>query len=112
VPINAALSRHSVIAAALPWAVEGEPRIKVDASGMREVTDEQGLCWDVHVLFGSYGIYYLIFAAKQTDEVRKSPLAADNQIDAERALAALSWDELLSELACSVRLEQDTPFGL
>lgn len=78
---------------------------------MRQITDTQGRHWDVQVMFASYGVYYLIFAAERAGEVRKAPLAADTQIEAERALAELTPEALLDELAQSVGLDEASPFG-
>ncbi|MBA1147904.1 hypothetical protein H0Z60_12700 [Ectothiorhodospiraceae bacterium WFHF3C12] len=78
---------------------------------MRQIVDAHGSSWDVQVMFASYGVYYLIFAAQGAGEVRKSPVAADTQIQAERALADLSQEALLNELAESVGLEETSAFG-
>jgi hypothetical protein len=62
-------------------------------------------------MFASYGVYYLIFAAENAGEVRKAPIGADTQIEAERILAGFSDDALIEELGQAVGLDEQSPFG-
>ncbi|KAB7627269.1 hypothetical protein [Alkalilimnicola sp. S0819] len=79
---------------------------------MRQITDERGCRWDAQVLFASYGIYYIIFAAEGAGPVRKAPLGADTQLEAAQRLADLSEEALREKLAESVGLEESGPFGI
>lgn len=72
---------------------------------MRTVHDRDARLWDVAVAQASYGAHYLVFSARVGGELRKSPLAAVNRIDAEQELGALSEEELV------MRLRQAEPWG-
>jgi len=64
---------------------------------MRRIESDDGQTWDVAVHQASYGAHYLLFAARGTEEMRQSLMAAQTQIDAERELAGLT-DEYLKSL--------------
>lgn len=79
---------------------------------MRTLTDNAGRRWSVDVMFGSYGTHVLIFALQGGSEVRKTALGADSQIEAAQTLDALSDESLAEELAASVPLDEESPFGI
>lgn len=79
---------------------------------MRTLTDNAGRRWNVDVMFGSYGTHVLIFALQGGSEVRKTALGADSQIEAAQTLDALSDESLAEELAASVPLDEESPFGI
>jgi len=66
---------------------------------MRTITSDDGRLWDVAVQQASYGAHYLLFAARGSDEIRQALMAASTQIDAERELAELSDEALISRLS-------------
>ena len=65
---------------------------------MRTITSEDGQTWDVAVQQASYGAHYLLFAARGTDEIRQALMTASTRIGAERELAELSDEALISRL--------------
>lgn len=76
---------------------------------MRSIKGEDGRHWDVFVGKASYGEMMLLFACRDGDEVRKDPLASDNPLDAERALAALTESQLHERLRRAAGNEDPTP---
>jgi len=64
---------------------------------MRTITSDDGRTWDVAIHQASYGMHYLLFAARGSDEMRQSLIAASTQIEAERELDGLS-DKYLQSL--------------
>lgn len=66
---------------------------------MRTITSDDGQLWDVAVQQASYGAHYLLFAARGSDELRQALMAASTNIDAERELAGLSDEDLLTRLS-------------
>jgi len=65
---------------------------------MRTIKSEDGQTWDVAVHQASYGAHYLLFAARGTEEMRQSMMAAQTHIDAEQELAGLTDEHLRSLL--------------
>lgn len=66
---------------------------------MRTIMSHDGRTWDVAIHQASYGMHYLLFAARGSDEMCQSLIAASTQIEAERELDELSDDDLKSLLA-------------
>ncbi len=66
---------------------------------MRTIKDESGCLWDVAVAAASYGMHYLVFAARGHHDIRQIPMSASTQFDAEQELAALTAEELCAYLA-------------
>lgn len=73
---------------------------------MRTITGDDGQLWDVAVQQASYGAHYLLFAARGSDEIRQALMSASTHIDAERELAELSDEALLTRLS---ELEPSNP---
>lgn len=65
---------------------------------MRTITSDDGQTWDVAIHQASYGMHYLLFAARGSDEMRQSLIGASTQIEAERELVELTDDDLKSLL--------------
>lgn len=65
---------------------------------MRTITSEDGRTWDVAVQQASYGAHYLLFAARGSDEIRQALMTASTHIGAERELAELTDEALVSRL--------------
>lgn len=65
---------------------------------MRSIRDGQGRHWDVAVSQESYGTVAVYFAVRAGSEVRRDVLEAQNAINGEQELAALSDDELRARL--------------
>ena len=65
---------------------------------MRTIQDENGHIWDVAVAAASYGMHYLVFAARGEHDIRQTPMIASTLFDAERELAALTDEELRTQL--------------
>jgi hypothetical protein len=81
---------------------------------MRTITSDDGQLWDVAVQQASYGAHYLLFAARGSDEIRQALMAASTHIEAERELARLSDQDLvtrLSELVPSTPGEPPDPLA-
>lgn len=72
---------------------------------MRTIEDENGRVWDVAVAAASYGMHYLVFAARAQHDIRQTPMTASTQLDAERELAALTEEELRVSLASATPRE-------
>lgn len=66
---------------------------------MRTITSDDGQLWDVAVQQASYGAHYLLFAARGSDEIRQALMTAATHIEAERELAGLSDEYLVTRLA-------------
>jgi hypothetical protein len=66
---------------------------------MRTIEDDSGCVWDVAVAAASYGMHYLVFAARGHHDIRQIPMSASTQLDAEQELAALTDEELHTRLA-------------
>lgn len=66
---------------------------------MRRIEDESGCVWDVAVAAASYGMHYLVFAARGHHDIRQILMTASTQFDAEQELAALTEEELHTRLA-------------
>jgi len=66
---------------------------------MRKITSDDGRVWDVAIHQASYGMHYLLFAARDGEQMRQSLIAASTQIEAEQELAGLAEDDLKSLLA-------------
>jgi hypothetical protein len=64
--------------------------------------DENGRVWDVAVAAASYGMHYLVFAARTHHDIRQTPMTASTLLNAERELAALTEEELRILLASAV----------
>ncbi len=71
-------------------------------SSMRTIEDENGGIWDVAVAAASYGMHYLVFAARGHHDVRQIPMTASTLFDAERELAVLTEEELRMSLASAM----------
>jgi hypothetical protein len=69
---------------------------------MRTIEDESGRVWDVAVAAASYGMHYLVFAARAQHDIRQAPMTASTLFDAEQELAALTEEELHRSLAGAV----------
>ena len=65
---------------------------------MRTIEDERRCVWDVAVVAASYGMHYLVFAARGRHDIRQLPMTASTQFDAEQELAALTEEELYARL--------------
>ena len=79
---------------------------------MRTINSEDGETWDVAVQQASYGAHYLLFAARGSNEVRRTLMSASSHIDAERELSGLSDAQLrgtLRELEPSDPEQTDYP---
>jgi hypothetical protein len=68
---------------------------------MREIMDAAGRQWDVVIGKESWGTLVVLFSPRVEGSPRKSTLRAETAFDAERVLAAMSEEELLSLLATS-----------
>lgn len=66
---------------------------------MRTIEDGNGCLWDVAVAAASYGMHYLVFAARAQHDIRQTPMTASTLFDAERELAALTEQQLNTQLA-------------
>lgn len=66
---------------------------------MRTIEDENGHIWDVAVAAASYGMHYLVFAARGEHDIRQVPMTASTLFDAEEELAALTENDLHTRLA-------------
>ena len=71
---------------------------------MREITDNTGARWRVHIGRESYGIMTLLFDRVAGDEVRKTPIEAETRHAAMASLQALGQAELRQ------RLEESKPW--
>lgn len=69
---------------------------------MRTIEDKNGRVWDVAVTAASYGMHYLVFAARAQHDIRQTPMTASTLFDAERELAALTEEELRASLASAI----------
>lgn len=65
---------------------------------MRTIIDSAGRRWDVVLGKESYGTLVMLFSPRGGGEVRKSVLAAESTLEAEREMAALSDDDLREQL--------------
>ncbi len=65
---------------------------------MRSISDLQGREWDITVGKESYGTMVLIFALRSGEDIRRAELQADNALEAEQELGAMSESELCREL--------------
>jgi hypothetical protein len=61
---------------------------------VRTIKDEDGRIWDVAVAAASYGMHYLVFAARGEHDIRQITMTASTLLDAERELAALTEEAL------------------
>ncbi|MDZ7839369.1 MAG: hypothetical protein U5R46_00900 [Gammaproteobacteria bacterium] len=66
---------------------------------MRTITSDDGQLWDVAVQQASYGAHFLLFAARGSDETRHALMGASTHIAAERELAELSDEQLITRLS-------------
>ncbi|MDR9433306.1 MAG: hypothetical protein RI539_05000 [Spiribacter sp.] len=78
---------------------------------MRALKTQKQEIWQVDVLFASYGAFYLIFSSQDGSEPYKTPLSADSQWQAERALAVMSEDDLQRALAQAVPFSEVNELG-
>jgi len=69
---------------------------------VRTIEDKNGRVWDVAVTAASYGMHYLVFAARAQHDIRQTPMTASTLFDAERELAALTEEELRASLASAI----------
>lgn len=72
---------------------------------MRTIEDGNGCLWDVAVAAASYGMHYLVFAARAQHDIRQTPMTASTLFDAERELAALTTADLCARLVQAERRE-------
>lgn len=74
---------------------------------MRIYEDPDGRVWDVLVSKGSYGRLHALFAARDGNPVRETPLTAATSLDAERYLLALDAAGLEALFARSEEMNGD-----